>query len=164
MTSTTYKADFMARLAAESAIRRLQAIYTNRLDRGDFSGVAETLRYAVLDVIGRVYSGYNAILAFVKDGRRLNADGTPSTFHTVANVRIEVDASETKATSSSYYTLHQRVAGFPPQLICTGNYLDEFELRATEWTFTRRALTVSFAGDLQDHDRDLHRDSVAEHA
>ena len=163
MTPTTYKPDFMARPAAESAIRRLQATYTCRLDSADFSGLAETLRYADLNVMGKIYSGYNAILGFVKDGRQLYMDGTPRNSHTVANVRIEVDASGTKATSSSYYTLHRQVDGLPPQPICTGNYFDEFELPASEWTFTRRALTLTFAGDLQNHDKGMNRDFVAEH-
>jgi hypothetical protein len=164
MTNIANSPDFVARLAAESAIRRLQATYTHRLDSGDFFGVAETLRYADLDVVGTVFSGYNAILTFIKDGLQVHADGTPRTSHTVANVLIEVDASGTKASSSSYNTVHQQVDGFPLQPICTGNYLDQFEMHDGEWRFSRRALTLRLAGDLQHHVKGQNSDVVAEHA
>lgn len=151
MTDNSDNVDIFARHATESAIHRLHATYAHRLDSGDFNGVALLLQHAEMDVVGQVVRGYDEILSSLNAGLQVHTDGTPRTWHTVANVLIDIDPSGDKASSSSYYTVHQELEGFPLQPICTGKYLDQFERRGGQWCFIRRAVTLRFAGDLQHH-------------
>lgn len=163
MTGTDKSLDILARLDAESAIHRLQATYTHRLDSGDFEGVADVLQHAVLHVMGNEASTIEGLLAFFNAGLQVHTDGTPRTWHTVANVLIEVDPSGDKASSASYYTVHQQLDGFPLQPICTGKYLDQFERHDGEWRFSRREVTLRLPGDLQHHVQGAQTDAVAQH-
>jgi hypothetical protein len=151
----------LARLAAESAIHRLHATYIHRLDSGDFTGVADVLQHAVLHVLGTEASTREGLLAFFDAGLQVHEDGTPRTWHSITNVLIDVAPSGYKASSASYYTVHQQLDGFPLQPICTGKYLDEFELHDGEWRFSRREVTLRFAGDLQHHVQGAQRHLVA---
>ena len=164
MTGTNKGLDILERLDAESAIHRLHATYTHLLDSGDFEGVAYVLQHAVLHVMGNEASTIEGLLAFFTAGLQVHTDGTPRTWHTVANVLIDVDSSGDKASSSSYYTVHQQLDGFPLQPICTGKYLDEFEKYDGEWQFSRREVTLRLPGDLQHHVQGAQTDAVARHA
>lgn len=156
--------EILARLAAESAIHRLHATYIHCLDRGDFAGVAEVLQHAVIHVLGHEASSVEGLLNFFGAGLQVHADGTPRTWHSITNVLIDVTPSGNEASSASYYTVHQQLDGFPLQPICAGKYLDQFELRDGEWHFTRREVTLRFAGDLQYHVKGAQRDAVAQTA
>ena len=151
MTEKNTDLDLVTRLAAESAIHRLLATYVHRLDGGDFAGVTDILQFAEMDVVGHVVSGRDAIGNFFEKGLQVHADGTPRTWHSVSNVLIDLHPSGQKAESASYYTVHQQLDGFPLQAICTGKYLDQFELHDGQWRFIRRAVTLGLAGDLQHH-------------
>jgi len=153
--------EILVRLAAESAIHRLHATYIHRLDKGDFAGVAEVLKHAVIHVLGNEASSVEGLLAFFEAGLQIHADGTPRTWHSITNVLIDLAPSGQKASSASYYTVHQQLDGFPLQPICAGQYLDQFELRDGEWRFTRREVTLRFAGDLQHHVKGPQIDAVA---
>jgi hypothetical protein len=159
MTNTN--PDIVSRLAAESAIHHLHATYTHRLDSGDFTGVAELFQNGEMDIVGNIFAGYQGVLASLEAGLQVYKDKTPRTWHTVANVLIEVDASGDKASSASYYTVHQQVDDFPLQPICTGKYLDQFERHEGHWRFTRRAVTLRLAGDLQHHVKGANSDPQA---
>ena len=143
--------DIVARLAAESAIHRLHATYIHRLDSGDFDGVVQVLKHSVIHVLGTEASSVEGLLNFFHAGVQRHADGTPRTWHSITNVLIDVAPSGDKASSQSYYTVHQQLDDFPLQPICAGKYIDQFELREGEWRFTRREVTLRFAGDLQHH-------------
>lgn len=146
MTASTNQRDLVARLDAERAIHRLHATYIRRLDNGDFEGVAEVLKHAVIHVLGNEASTVEGLLAFFNAGLQFHGDGTPRTWHSITNQLIDVDPSGEKASSASYYTVHQQVDDFPLQPICTGKYLDQFERSNGEWRFTRQEVTLRFAG------------------
>lgn len=139
------------RLAAESAIQKLLATYATHIDSGNFPAVADLLQHAELDVLGTVASGGAAIKEFLEAGLQVYEDGTPRTWHTVANALVEIDPAGTAASSVSYYTVHQQLEGFALQPICTGKYLDQFELHNGQWRFARRAVTLHLVGDLSHH-------------
>lgn len=163
MTDTIHSPDLLKRLAAESAIHRLQARYIHHLDSGDFTGVAKVLEHAVLHVLGNEASTVEGLLAFFQAGLQVHGDGTPATWHSITNVLIDVEPCGERASSASYYTVHQQVDGFPLQPICAGKYLDQFELHEGEWRFTRREVTLRFAGDLQHHVKGAQSEAVAQH-
>jgi hypothetical protein len=158
------ESEIIARLAAESAIHRLHATYIHRLDKGDFAGVADVLQHAVLHVLGNEASSVEGLLDFFEAGLQVHGDGTPATWHSITNALIDVDPSGDKASSESYYTVHQQLDGFPLQPICAGKYLDQFELHNGEWRFSRREVTLRFAGDLTHHVKGAQRDAVAQSA
>jgi hypothetical protein len=160
----TNSPEILARLAAESAIHRLHAIYIHRLDAGDFAGVAEVLQHAVIHVLGNEASSVEGLLSFFEAGLQIHADGTPRTWHSITNVLIDVAPSGNKASSQSYYTVHQQLDGFQLQPICAGKYLDQFELHDGEWRYTCREVTLRFAGDLQHHVKGAQSDAVAQTA
>ena len=141
----------IARLNAESAIHHLLASYVHFLDEGKFAEIAALLQHAKFDILGKIASGQAEIEAFLHSGVQVHADGTPRTWHTLANILIDVDPAGDKATSASYYTVHQQLEGFPLQPIVTGKYLDQFERHDGEWRFVHRALTAHSIGDLQHH-------------
>ncbi|MGU3401316.1 nuclear transport factor 2 family protein [Brucellaceae bacterium D45D] len=141
----------VTRLDAESAVRRLIARYAHAMDEGRFEAVADLLRHAEFDVVGKSSTGRDDILTFLEAGIQRHADGTPRTWHAVDNSLIDVDPSGEKAASVSYYTVHQEVDGFPLQPIVAGKYFDQFERHDGEWRFTRRAVTAHLVGDLQHH-------------
>lgn len=60
--------------------------------------------------------------------------------------------------------MHQQFDGFALQPICAGKYLDRFELQDGEWRFTRREVTLRFAGDLQHHVKGAQSSAVAQTA
>ena len=141
----------VTRLDAESAVRRLIAGYAHAMDDGRFEIVADLLQHAEFDVVGRRSTGRDNILSFLEAGIQRHADGTPRTWHAVDNSLIDVDPSGEKASSVSYYTVHQQLDGFPLQPIVAGKYLDQFERHDGEWRFKRRAVTAHLVGDIQHH-------------
>lgn len=161
MTDTYKNLSSHTRLAIESAIHRLLASYIHRLDNGDFAGVADILQHAELDVLGNLVLGRDALQSFFETGIQVHADGTPRTWHTVANVIIDIEPSGEKAKSASYYTVHQQLDGFSLQAICTGKYIDEFELHDGQWRFSRRAVTLHLVGNLQHHVKGLNKEAVS---
>ena len=160
MNQATENLDAIARLTAEREIRHLLATYIHRLDSGDFDGVAEVLAHAEMDVLGTVASGREGLKTFMETGLQVHMDGTPRTWHTVANELIDIDPAGGQATSSSYYTVHQQLEGFRLQPICTGKYLDRFERHDGKWRFARRAVTLRLVGDLQHHVKGPNQDVV----
>jgi len=147
----THTINAVARLDAESAIHRLLASYVHCLDEGKFAEIAVLLQHAKFDILGKIASGNAEIEAFLNSGVQVHADGTPRTWHTLANILVDVDPAGDKATSASYYTVHQQLDGFPLQPIVTGKYLDRFERHDGEWRFVHRTLTAHSIGDLKHH-------------
>lgn len=156
--------DPVERLTSESAIHRLLSTYTHRLDSGDFDGVADLFQHAEMDVLGNVVSGRDGIKRFVEMGLQVHADKTPRTWHTLANVLVDIAPSGEMATSASYYTVHQQTDGLRLQPICTGKYLDEFERHEGQWRFTRRVLTLHLVGDLSHHVKGANEEVVSRSA
>lgn len=140
----------LERLAIESDIRRLLAAYAHNLDHGDVDANAELLAHARLKVIDTVVSGRDEIAHFLRTNLQYHPDGTPRTWHAVSNILIDID-SGTRASSASYFTVHQEAPGLPLQPIVTGRHLDTFELHDSVWRFASREVDPRLFGDIGQH-------------
>lgn len=138
------------RLVIESEVRRLLATYVHNLDDGKVEANAELLSDASFLVVDTVVEGRAAIAKFLKTNVQHHADGTPRTSHSLSNSLIDVE-SPTRATSVTYFTVHQEVEGLPLQPIVTGKYEDAFELRDGRWRFVTRSVQPRLVGVLSHH-------------
>ncbi len=150
MSTQTFKPQALERLAIESDIRRLLATYAHNLDYGNVEANADLLADARLKVIDTVISGREAIGHFLRTNLQYHADDTPRTWHTVANILIDIDSNST-ARSVSYFTVHQELPGLPLQPIVTGRYIDTFELHDGAWRFASREVDPRLFGDISRH-------------
>lgn len=150
-TSTLDRPTILDRLNDERAIHRLLSTYVHLLDDGKFPEVATLLQHATMEVVGVYAHARDGIEQFLNNGVQRHDDGTPRTWHTVSNVLIDIDASGDRASSVSYFTVHQELDGFALQPICTGRYYDRFEKRDGEWRFTYRLVKAHLLGELQHH-------------
>ena len=140
--------------AARAEIAALVYAYAERIDGGDFEGVADLLANAEVTAEGtdRRWRGREEILRLYEAGTRRHADGTPHTKHVTTNLVVEVDDAERTATARSYYTVLQAVPGeLALQPIVAGRYRDRFERVDGRWRFTARHLAVDLVGDLGHH-------------
>ena len=139
---------------ARWAITELVYEYADRIDRGDFEGVADLLRHAEVSAAGSdlVYRGYDAVLGMYTSSTRRYEDGTPRTKHVTTNLSISVDDGAATATSRSYFTVLQAVPGaLALQPVISGRYQDRFERVADRWRFSGRHMIVDLVGDLSRH-------------
>jgi hypothetical protein len=138
---------------ARVAVSRLIFQYADRLDRGDYEGVADLLAHAEVSSRGSVLRGREAVLAmYERSTRRHPGDGTPLTQHVTTNLMIDVDEAGRTASCQSYFTVLQAVPGaLALQPIVAGRYEDKFEQANGEWRFSARAIEVRLVGDLSQH-------------
>ena len=135
------------------AIQNLIYRYCERLDRGDFEGVARLFEHAALHVPARdaPLRGVAAIAALYSQFTRLYPDsGTPKTRHVTSNVIIEPDG-ENAARAQSYVLVHQATEQLPLQPIIGGRYYDRFERIAGAWRFSERRMEIDLFGNLSAH-------------
>jgi hypothetical protein len=135
------------------AIETLIMTYAERVDLGDFAGVADlfdgaTYRSALGDDV-MVQDGRDDVLATFETLVRRYPDGTPRTKHVTTNVMVEVDGDT--ATARSYYTVMQQTDVLPLQPIICGRYHDAFARSDGEWRFTDRLIFSDLIGDLSQH-------------
>jgi hypothetical protein len=135
------------------AIETLIMTYAERVDLGDYAGVADlfdgaTYRSALGDDV-MVQDGRDAVLNTFETLVRRYPDGTPRTKHVTTNVMVEVDGDT--ATARSYYTVMQQTDVLPLQPIICGRYHDRFEQRDGAWRFTDRLIFSDLIGDLSQH-------------
>jgi 3-phenylpropionate/cinnamic acid dioxygenase small subunit len=138
---------------AHEQIRNLLGSYCERMDAGDFAGLAELFADARLaDEHGTVFAaGRDEVLAMWQGQTHLY-DGSPRTRHVTANPVIDVDVTAGTAAARSSYVVFQGVEGFPLQPIVTGRYADTFGRdTAGRWHWTERRYAVDHAGDLSHH-------------
>ncbi len=98
-----------------SAVERIVYGYADRVDAGDFAGLAELFRDATYkgggpDDPGVV--GTDAVLAIQEQMIRRYADGTPRTKHVTTN--LVIDADEAAGTATAPLVLHRPPAGRRP--------------------------------------------------
>ena len=128
------------------AIETLIMTYAERVDLGDYAGVADLFD-------GATYRSALGDDVMVQDGRDavLNTypDGTPRTKHVTTNVMVEVDGDT--ATARSYYTVMQQTDVLPLQPIICGRYHDSFTKQSGEWRFADRLIFSDLIGDLSQH-------------
>jgi 3-phenylpropionate/cinnamic acid dioxygenase small subunit len=144
----------MAVTDARSAIERIVYGYAERVDAGDFTGLAELFRDARYkgggpDDPGVV--GAEAVLAIQEQMVRRYPDGTPRTKHVTTNLVVEVDESAGSAAARSYFTVLQQVDDFPLQAIIAGRYHDQFACVDGAWRLTERVIFCDLIGDLSRH-------------
>lgn len=135
------------------AIQNLIYRYCDRLDRGDFEGVARLFEHAALHVpaLDEPLRGVPAIAALYQQFTRLYPDsGTPKTRHVTSNVMIEPDG-ENAARAQSYVLVHQATEQLPLQPIIGGRYYDSFERVQGVWRFSERRMEIDLFGDLSAH-------------
>jgi 3-phenylpropionate/cinnamic acid dioxygenase small subunit len=138
------------------AIENLIATYAERVDDGDFAGVAELLGGATFTGGAGSVSGRDAIEKMLRESLIVYDDGTPRTKHVTTNVVIEVDAEAGTAVSRSYFTVLQALPDLALQPIVSGRYQDRFERREGHWRFVERRVRTDLVGDVSRH---LHHHS-----
>jgi 3-phenylpropionate/cinnamic acid dioxygenase small subunit len=138
-------------------IENLLYTYADRIDRGDFDGVADLFTHG--RILGMedgppesVFAGRDAVRRLYGGTTRIYEDtGTPKTHHVTTNARIEVDEDAGTASCSSYYAVTQATDALPLQLIITGRYDDTFHRIDGVWWFDSRTMFVDQTGDLSHH-------------
>jgi uncharacterized protein (TIGR02246 family) len=136
------------------AITDLVYAYAERIDAGDFEGVADLFADAELTFEGFTEGrpGREKILAMYEASTRRYDDGTPRTKHVMTNVVVEVDDDRRSATARTYFTVLQAVPGvFSLQPIIAGRYRDAFVRADGSWRFSHRHMLVDLVGDLSQH-------------
>ena len=136
------------------AITKLIYSYAERIDAGDFAGVAELFAHATLtfEGFGDAVEGRDAIAALYTRRTRRYEDGTPRTKHVMTNVMVDVADDGTKASSRSYFTVLQAVPGeLALQPVIAGRYRHTFAQVDGSWRFTSMHITIDLVGDLGHH-------------
>jgi 3-phenylpropionate/cinnamic acid dioxygenase small subunit len=136
---------------SETEIRALLNAYCERLDAGDFDGVAELFRDGAFrsprgtNLVGAeaVRSQYDPLIVY--------DDGTPRTKHVTTNLIIDADEDAGTATARSYFTVLQQLEGFALQPIIAGRYHDAFERVDGAWRLSERIIFCDLVGDLSRH-------------
>ena len=139
---------------SQSEIESLIHLYAERIDRGDFEGVADLFADAVIRAPGRAAGarGREAVQALYESTtRRYPDDGTPHTQHVTSNVRVEVDEAADRASARSCFTVLQALPDLPLQPIIAGRYHDQFERVDGRWRFSERLMLPDLYGDLSRH-------------
>jgi len=135
------------------AVETLIMTYAERVDLGDYEGVAALFEHATYRAEhgGEIASqeGAAAVLATFTTMVRKYPDGTPRTKHVTTNLMVEVDGDT--ATSRCYYTVFQQTDELPLQPIIAGRYHDTFHVVAGSWCFDTRTMFVDLKGDLSHH-------------
>jgi ketosteroid isomerase-like protein len=136
---------------AHEQIRNLLARYCERMDAGDFGGLAELFAGATLaDESGNVFATGADEMRVMWERQTILYDGKPRTKHVTANPVISIDGDEAACTSS--YVVFQGTDDLPLQPIVTGRYADTFARDdAGQWRFTQRRYAIDHVRDLSRH-------------
>jgi ketosteroid isomerase-like protein len=136
---------------AHEQIRNLLGRYCERMDAGNFAGLAELFAAATLaDENGNVFATGADEMRTMWERQTIMYDGSPRTRHITANPVIDVDGDSAQCTSS--YVVFQGTDGQPLQPIVTGRYADTFARDdAGQWRFTQRRYAIDHVGDLSHH-------------
>jgi len=147
--------------SSRGAIENLIAEYAERIDSGDFEGVADLLADAEVgadmeDVApaggrGLKITGRDKVLRLYNATTRRFDDGTPKTRHVTTNLWIEVDEESGTAAARSSFAVLQAAPGLALQCILVGRYRDRFERHEGRWRFSERRFRTDLVGDLSHH-------------
>ncbi len=139
------------RAGAARAIENLLYAYAERMDAGDFLGVAALFDAATYGPAGGpMLSGSAELEAVLRSMVQLH-DGTPATKHVTTNVIVELGEDARRASARSYFTVLQALADFPLQVIVAGRYHDRFVRDESGWRFIERLVWMDLTGDLSRH-------------
>jgi hypothetical protein len=139
---------------ARTAIENLMFVYAERIDAGDFKGLAALFAHArMIGPKGNVQgTGSAEIEQIYLKATQVFEDGTPMTQHVTTNLILEFAPDGRSCRGRSRFTVLQAVPGFPLQPILTGYYEDAFAYsEADGWHFTERRMKPKLAGDLSRH-------------
>jgi ketosteroid isomerase-like protein len=140
-------------MASDSeAISALIYTYAERLDAGDFEGVAELFTHATFrsDARPDARRGRDEVLEVYRNTVQVY-DGKPATKHVTTNVTIDVEPGGQTATARSMFTVFQARPELPLQPIIAGRYHDRFARLDGRWCFTDRVVLVDLTGNLRYH-------------
>lgn len=136
------------------AITKLLYTYAQRIDAGDFEGVAALFDQATMtfEGFGEAIAGQEAIAALYARTTRRYPDGTPKTKHVITNVMVDVAGDGDAATSHAYFTVLQAVPGeLSLQPIIAGRYRNTYEHVGGEWRFSSVHIIIELMGNLDHH-------------
>jgi ketosteroid isomerase-like protein len=136
------------------AITKLIHTYAERIDAGDFDGVAELFARATLTFEGYddAITGRDAIARLYARSTRRYDDGTPCTKHVMTNVIVDVSEDGDSAASRSYFTVLQAVPGaFALQPVIAGRYRHTFTRDDDGWQVVTMHVMIDLVGDLSHH-------------
>jgi ketosteroid isomerase-like protein len=139
---------------AAEAVTKLIYTYAERIDAGDFAGVAELFEHATLtfEGFGDAVTGRGAIEGLYARSTRRYEDGTPRTKHVMTNVMVDVADDDATAASRSYFTVLQAVPGaLALQPVIAGRYRHTFERVDGRWRVTTMHIMIDLVGDLGHH-------------
>lgn len=144
----------VGRSGSTRRITELIYTYAERIDDGDFAGVAELFADGAITFDGddRGRRGRDEVLALYERTTRRYPDGTPRTKHVTTNVVVRVAPGGSTATARSYFTVLQAVPGeLALQPVVAGRYRDRFARGPAGWHFTQRHISVDLLGRLGHH-------------
>jgi hypothetical protein len=136
------------------AIATLLYTYAERIDAGDFGGVADVFGHATLtfEGFGDAVSGQNEIRSLYERTTRRYEDGTPRTKHVMTNVMVDVGDDGSSATSRSYFTVLQAVPGaLALQPVIAGRYHNAYACVDGMWRFVSVHIIIDLMGELGHH-------------
>lgn len=128
--------------------------YAERIDAGDFDGVAALLEHAELTFEGRAEAlrGRDAVAGLYGASTRRYGNGTPRTKHVITNVIVEPGPGDASAASRSYFTVLQAVpGGLVLQPVVAGRYRHRFEHVEGSWRVSAMHVAVDLVGDVGHH-------------
>jgi len=139
---------------AAREIENLLYAYAERIDAGDFDGVADLFTHGRVRGVengppSTVFEGRERVREMYEATTRRYEDGTPKTKHVITNARVVVEADQ--GSARSYYTVFQATPDLSLQPIITGRYSDTFQLLDGVWWFDTRVMFVDQVGDLSHH-------------
>ena len=137
-------------------IENLVYTYAERIDAGDFDGVAALFAHGRICGMEdgppeTVFEGSDRVRQMYEMAVRLHDDGTPKTRHFTTNVIVDVDDAAGTARGSAYYCVTQSTPELPLQIVVTGRYRDTFHRVDGNWWFDTRVMFVDQVGDTSHH-------------
>ncbi len=136
---------------AREQIESLLYTYAERMDLGDFEGVAELFENATYRGDGTPPLSGREELLEVLNGLIVRYDGIPRTKHVTTNVILDVDEDAGTATGRAYFSVFQACEGIALQPIVCGRYHDRFVCQGGKWRFADRLVFMDLIGDLSRH-------------
>jgi ketosteroid isomerase-like protein len=136
------------------AVTKLIYAYAERIDAGDFAGVADLFADATLtfEGFGDAVSGREAVERLYERSTRRYEDGTPKTKHVMTNVMVDVSDDAISASSRSYFTVLQAVPGeLALQPVIAGRYRHTYRQVGGRWRVTTMHVIIDLTGDLGHH-------------
>jgi uncharacterized protein (TIGR02246 family) len=137
---------------SEEAIRALVCAYAERLDAGDFDGVAELFTHGVFRSAlgGEPRVGRDAVRTMY-DPLVVYDDGTPRTRHVLGNIEVDVDEDGGVATARCTFVVMQGASVGSLDAVLAGRYHDRFTRVDGEWRYAERTVFPDLVGDLGRH-------------